>query len=161
MTVSMAAGLVAMTARCSGGTNTDSRSLAAAADDLIERATALADADVEAYSAVLAVQRERNAEQGSRDQRLRQAMHLAAEVPLAVTAAAAQTARLGAQLSKEAKPALAGDVATAVHLAAAAARAAAGLVAINVRAGKCDEDLIRQATRNVDAAQEALAASGR
>jgi formiminotetrahydrofolate cyclodeaminase len=85
----------------------------------------------------------------------------AVEVPLEVTAAAAKTARLGAAISEDVKPALAGDLATAVQLAAAGARAAANLVVINVRAGNFDDDLIRQANRNVDAAEEALTATSR
>lgn len=159
MTVSLAAALVAMAVRCSSSTVTDYQALAAAADDLTRRAADLADADAKAYSAVIAVTGGRDADDSWRDESFRQAMHRAAEVPLEVTAAAAQTARLGAQISRDGNSAVTGDIATAVHLAAAAARAAAGLVVINVRAGKGEEDLVQQAIRNVAAAQEALAAT--
>jgi formiminotetrahydrofolate cyclodeaminase len=156
MTVSFAAALVAMAARCSSRQLAAHEQLAAEADRLVRDAAALADSDAEAYAAVLATRGVREADAGSQE-RYRQALQRATEVPLAVTWVAAQTAQLGSRVSRGGNPALTGDAATAIHLAVAAARAAAGLVEINVRTGRCDDDLVQQATANVKTALDARA----
>lgn len=157
MMVSFAAALVAMAARCSSRQLHTHEQLAAEAEQIMQDAAALADSDAEAYEALLATRGAREVDAGTRE-RYRQAIQRASEVPLAVTSAAAQTARLGLQVSRNGNPALTGDAATAIHLGVAAARAAAGLVEINVRTGRCDGQLVEQATQNVETAVEALAA---
>lgn len=157
LTVAFAAALVAMSARCSSRHLVASEQVATEAEKLMHDATALADSDAEAYAAVVAARAEREADADSRE-RFQQAMQRATGVPLAVTSAAAQIARLGSQVSRNGNPALAGDATTAIHLAVAAARAAAGLVEINVRTGRCDDELVQQASHNVKTALEALAA---
>jgi len=151
LTVAFAAALVAMAARCSSRHLVASEQVATEAERLMHDATALADSDAEAYAAVVAARAEREADADSRE-RFQQAMQLA------VTSAAAQIARLGSQVSRNGNPALAGDATTAIHLAVAAARAAAELVEINVRTGRCDDELVQQASHNVKTALEALAA---
>lgn len=157
MSVSFAAALVAMAARCSSSQLVGAEGLAEEAEQLMKESAALADSDAEAYAAVVAARGVREADASSQE-RFRQAMQRATEVPLAVTSAAAQTARLGSQVRRNGNLALAGDAATAIHLAVAAAQAAAGLVEINVRTARCDEDLVQQARHNVKTALEALVA---
>ena len=132
--VAMAAGLVAKAARLSPEWP--------GAAEVLERAEALralvaplAQADADAYTAVLEAQR--------RKQDVPGALSRAADVPLAIAEAAAEVASLAALAAAEGNARLRGDALTAAELAAAGARSAAELVAINLADG--DDDRVRRA----------------
>jgi methenyltetrahydrofolate cyclohydrolase len=142
--VAMAAGLVAKTARLSPDWPS--------ADETVERAetlrtlvTTLAQADADVYTKVLEALR--------RKEGVAPALSAAADVPLAIAEAAAEVASLAALAGADGNPRLRGDAVMAVELAAAGARGAAELVAINL-AGKGDERVRRAAELAVTAAGE-------
>jgi len=159
VTVAMAAGLATMAARFSAGHLDQAKAVAGQAETLRARVEPLADADAESYRRVLeafALPREHGAEaEELRRQRIRHALEDAAEVPLKVAEAGAEVAGLAATLAEGGNPNLRGDAITAGLLAAAGARSAAGLVAINVG----DRD--QRALRAAQLAEAATAASGR
>ena len=132
--VAMAAGLVAKAARLSPQWPR--------AAEVLERAEALralvaplAQADADAYTAVLEAQR--------RKQDVPGALSRAADVPLAIAEAAAEVASLAALAAAEGNARLRGDALIAAELAGAGARGAAELVAINLPDG--DDDRVRRA----------------
>jgi formiminotetrahydrofolate cyclodeaminase len=159
VSVAMAAGLAAMAARFSGGHLDRAEVVAGQAETLRARVEPLADSDAESYRKVLeafALPRDHGAEaEELRRQRIRHALEDAAEVPLKVAEAGAEVAGLAATLAEGGNPNLRGDAITAGLLAAAGARSAAGLVAINVG----DRD--QRALRAAQLAEAATAASGR
>jgi formiminotetrahydrofolate cyclodeaminase len=112
-------------------------------------ALALAERDVEAYAAVLAARRRREGAAA--------ALAAAADPPLAVAEAAAEVAALAAEVTRDGKVELRGDVIAAAVLAEAAATAAARLVQINLAAQPGDARLqvARAHTRRAAAAREA------
>ena len=132
--VAMAAGLVAKAARLSPQWPR--------AAEVLERAEALralvaplAQADADAYTAVLEAQR--------RKQDVAGALSRAADVPLAIAEAAAEVASLATLAAAEGNARLHGDALVAAELARAGARGAAELVAINLADG--DDDRVRRA----------------
>jgi methenyltetrahydrofolate cyclohydrolase len=151
----LAAGLVAMAARFSAEQLPDHAGVAARADQLKLRAGALADADARAYQAVLAAS---SAPAG--DHHRRDAWREATNVPLGLSAVAAEIAELAASVLRAGNANLAGDAITAALLAGAVVRSAAELVSLNVAASGGDEEPVRRAARNVEAAQAALRAAG-
>src|SRR5438067_7297779 len=96
----LAAGLVGMVARFSGGEMPDAPAIADEADRLRQLALQLAGQDAGAYQAVLAARRMPK-ESPDRADRLRRAVERAAEVPLSIADAAATAATLGARLARE------------------------------------------------------------
>lgn len=112
-------------------------------------ALALADRDAAGYGRVIdAYSLPR--EDPQRGDAIRSALSAAADPPLALAAAAAETAELGAEIASSGNPNLRGDARTAALLGEAAARAACGLVRINLedmpgdpRLGRSDEALGR------------------
>jgi formiminotetrahydrofolate cyclodeaminase len=157
VTVSLAAGLVAMAARFSARQVADCEALAREADQIRRRAADLAGDDADAYKEVLAASaRTAAADQARQGDEVRSALGRAAEVPLEVTALGARTTTLAARLALEGNPRLHGDATTAALLAEAAVRAAAALVGINVDAAGGDKDLVRQAERHVHRSGAAL-----
>ncbi len=121
---------------------------------------ALADADLSSYQPVLQAMA---LEHGSpeRASAVRGALSAATEVPLAITAGAAEVAQLGALIAGESSRELAADALTAVLLAEASTSAAAGLVELNLRA-RPDDDRLAQAreyARRAAAARSAALAS--
>lgn len=161
VTVAAAAGLVAMAARFSDNLLADSADLAARADLLRGRALALAGADSEAYAAVLAAAgAAREPDPEARDAGIRQALRRAAEVPLDLADLAAQVAGLALRLVEDGNPNLVADAATAILLAEAAGRAAAGLVRVNAEWGKLEPGLMERAEAFVRAAALARERSG-
>jgi formiminotetrahydrofolate cyclodeaminase len=153
VTVAGAAGLVAMAARFSGALD-GAGDIATAADGLRTDVLALADADAEAYGAVLAAYR-LPADRPGRRQEIRSALGGAATVPLRIAASGARVAALAADLATRGNPNLAGDAHTAVLLAEAATRAAARLVRINVELGRLDEAVAAEADAHAAAAADA------
>ena len=78
-------------------------------------------------------------------------------VPLEVAESGAETARMAARLAVKGKRDVRGDAVTALLLAEAATRSAAGLVAINVEAGGGDPEFVRRTARCVTTARDAAA----
>jgi formiminotetrahydrofolate cyclodeaminase len=153
LTVALAAGLVEMAARFSDGLWPDAGAAAARCALMRERAVALASEDAAAYEAVLA----------ARDAEAAKALEHAAEVPLELAKLAADVAALAADAARHGNPNLRGDAAAGAALAEAAARAAAHLVAINLRARPEDVRPARAAgfsAEAADAAARAFAAGG-
>lgn len=127
------------------------------AERLRQRAAELADTDAQAFAAVLAThEATRNSDADDRREQIRAALEGAALVPLEIAQLGAETASLAVLLVDGGNPNLRGDAATAALLADAAVRSAAHLVGINVRAGGCDEELLRRATRSAELAANAV-----
>lgn len=161
VTVSLAAGLVAMAARYSTGQIDGGDRLVDEADRLRQRAAGLADADADAYGAVMkAYAGVRAGEGGVGQSDVRAAMTSAALVPLDIAEIGAEVAQLAALLAAHGKHDVRGDVATALLLAGAATRAAAHLVVVDVGAGGGDVELVRRAEDSMRAADEATASVG-
>jgi formiminotetrahydrofolate cyclodeaminase len=158
VTAALAAGLVAMAARFSAAQLPAAGDIAEQADRLRHRVAGLADEDAAAYQAVLdAFALPRGA--AGRGERIRDALHGAATVPLEIAEVAAQAGQLAAGVAAGGNPNLRGDAITAAYLAEAAARSAAALVDINVRLGSLPADLSQRAARAVAAAQAAAHAA--
>jgi formiminotetrahydrofolate cyclodeaminase len=145
LTVALAAGLAAMAARFSAAQLPWAAETADQADRLRSRATALIDEDARAYQAVLGTRRGPGAGENAR----REALAHAAMVPLEIAELAGQTTALAARVASAGNPNLRGDAITAVLLAEAAARSAAGLAQINIAAGDLDASLAQRARHAV------------
>jgi methenyltetrahydrofolate cyclohydrolase len=160
VTLSMAAGLVAMAARLSPRQMSDSTSLVDEADAIRRRAAQLADEDGEAYRKVLAAYNS-DSSAASVDGRtdIGRALDLAARVPLEMAALGARTTQLAARLAREGNPRLRGDATTALMVAEAAVRSTGHLVRTNVEEGDGDEELVRQAELHARTAADALRAA--
>lgn len=150
-----AAGLVAMAARFSSKQVEDHAQRAGRADELRVALLELADADAEAYGRVLAAYRKPK-DDPDRASAISDALTDAADVPLRIAGIAAEVAERAAELAVLGNRNLVGDALSAVFSAEAAARSAANLVRINVRAGKLSEDLAAQADAHVAAATDAV-----
>jgi formiminotetrahydrofolate cyclodeaminase len=139
----MAAALAEMAAQFSSKHWDDAGEAAARARELRERAAPLAQADAEAYEAVIAARG---------GPAYDEALSRAADIPLAMAEAAAEVAEVAAELAARGNPNLRGDAVTAALLAEASARAAANLVEINLAE--------RNGDRRVDRARELASAAG-
>ena len=158
ITISLAAGLVAMAAQLSERQVLDSASLVTEAERVRRRSERLADEDAEAYRAVLAAYTAaRSGATPKAREDIAAALESAARVPLEMASLAAETAVLGARLALEGNPRLRGDATTAVLLAEAAARSAAHLVYVDVDEGDGDPGPVRQAEDHVRTASVAAA----
>ena len=154
----MAAALVEMAAGLSTDQVEDAAVIGAEAREIRGRALSLADEDAAAYTRVLdAYRRRREADTDSDPdagrKEIREALEGATAVPLEVAGLAADVTALGDRLVTGGNPNLEGDAAAAVHLARAAARAAARLVELNVAQGKLDGDWCDQAAAHVTRAE--------
>jgi methenyltetrahydrofolate cyclohydrolase len=150
LTGALAAGLVAMAARFSAAQLPGAGDLAARADQLRGRAAELVDEDAQAYGRVLdAFALPRVAGTGERDRRIREALEVAAAVPLEMTQIAAQVAEMAARVAGAGNPSLRGDSVSAAILAEASARSAACLVDINVSLGGLGSDPSARAAKAV------------
>lgn len=96
----------------------------------------LAQEDAEAYAAVL----------GAQGEERQQALSRAADVPLDLAESAVEVTELANRLAAGGNPSLRGDAMTAALLAAAAAKAAANLVEINLADRPEDERVARART---------------
>ena len=94
----------------------------------------------------------------ARDDSRREALRGAAVVPLEIAEIGARVAGMALRVAEEGNPNLRGDAVTGALLAAASARSAACLVAINVGRGGLDPELSRRAGQ---AAADARAAADR
>lgn len=154
----MAAALVEMAAGLSADRIAEAAVIGAQAGDIRRRALTLADEDAAAYTRVLDALRLRreadtDADPDAGRQEIYEALEGATAVPLEVAGMAADVAGLGNRLVSAGNPNLEGDAAAAVHLARAAARAAARLVVLNVRQGKLDGKWSDQAAAHVARAE--------
>lgn len=158
--VAMAAGLIASAARRSTDWE-DGKGVAAQAQALRSRVERLAEANEEAYLDALALIEGARVD-GGRDAAIGKALDTAAELPLAIAECAFDVALLGAEAAEHAVRGGAEDACAAAALAEAAARAAAGLVAVNLISRPGDERVEharRLADAATDAARRAVAAS--
>jgi formiminotetrahydrofolate cyclodeaminase len=106
------------------------------AASLRAQALELADRDVAAYTAVLAVLRRRD--EPGHGTRLRVALSDAADPPLAIVEIAAEVTRLAADAAAEARGGVRGEAMTAAILAEAAVRAGIPLVDLNLAGARED-----------------------
>jgi formiminotetrahydrofolate cyclodeaminase len=161
VTASMAAALVAMSARFSAEQLPDAAERAADADRMRAGLVAMAERDAEAYGAVLeAFRLPREPDPQQRRRQINHALEHAALVPLEITETAAQVAAQAAELAKRGNQNLRGDALAGVTLAWAASRAAAELVALNVELGALEPDLLDRARAAVARAVEVASTSG-
>jgi methenyltetrahydrofolate cyclohydrolase len=151
--VGLAAALVAMAARFSDKQLAAAHDLAEKADVIRAEVLPLAQADAEAYAALMAAYRLPKDDPG-RSEAIATAAEGAADVPLEISAFATETALLAARLAEEGNPNLKGDAVAAALLASAAARTAANLVRINL-----DESAERYAKATQHAAGAEAAAT--
>ena len=160
VTLATAAAVVQMTARLSPESWPEASGVAAQAEALLERAARLVDESAAAYSRALEA-RENSApeeKQERRDWALGRATAAAAEPPLALARAAVDLAQLCAAAAGGVEPRVHADVAAAAALAAAVARGARELVAVNLTALP-DDARIEEAEQLVVTAEAAAAAS--
>ena len=146
-----------MVARSSRDSWKDSGGVAAQATALLERIVPLVGTDAAAWEEALAALRGPGA--GDADERndtLERKLDLAAAVPIEIAEAAADAASLAALAAEFGEGTYRADAAVAAVLAAAGARAASHLVAINLGVREGDERLAR-VRRSEDAAAEAAA----
>jgi len=145
LAVALAAGLCVMTAGLSARQLPEAPRLAEQARRLRDRAAPLAQADAEAYRAVIAALRARDpADPG--EPRMAAALSQACVVPMEVAEIGAELAAVAAAIAAGGNPNVRGDAVTAALLAAAGSRAAAALVRINL-AGAEDDDRPARAER--------------
>lgn len=151
LAIGMSAGLVAMAARVSGDAGA-----VAQAESIRARVTPLAAEDAAAYRAAMEAMRSPAGETPEqRDESIRQALVRAAEIPLEIASAGADTAALARSIAEHGDEKVRGDAVTAALLASAAARGAANLVAINLAASVEHELVARAKEVAEDAADQA------
>jgi methenyltetrahydrofolate cyclohydrolase len=159
LTVAIAAGLVVMVARHSADCWDDSAGIAAQALALQARAAPLALADAEVWAQALEALEAARADEAPANGVLEAKLDLSAAVPLEIAETAADTASLAALAAELGDGTYRADAAAAAVLAAAGARAAAHLVAVNLTVKDDDIRLVRaRASEQVaaDAAARAL-----
>jgi methenyltetrahydrofolate cyclohydrolase len=152
--IAMAAALVEMAARFSHAWESAGVATARAAR-LRERALPLARRDAEAYEAVLLAAK---LPDPVREAELRAALAGATAVPLELAELGSEVAELAAAVVSSGKIGLRGDAAAGAVLAAAGAKTAANLVAINLAGSPGDERVDRASASAVAAAESAAAA---
>jgi len=150
LAVTLAAGLCMMTAGLSGRQLPEAKQMADQARSLRDRAAPLAQADAEAYRAVLAAMR---APGGPGE-----ALSRACATPMEVAEIGAEVAALAAAIATGGNPNVRGDAITAALLAAAGSRAAAALVRINLAGAPGDVRPARAGQLAAEAADLAAAA---
>jgi len=159
--VAHAAALLAGAARASRDGWADAGGAVAQAAMLRTRALELAGDVSDAYVRALGVlDSPPGTTSDERDAAIAEALVRAAEVPLDIARAAADTAALGSDIAERGSPATQGDVGAAVLLAEGAAYAAASLVGINLTAAPNDPRIARAAALAEDATIAARRALG-
>jgi formiminotetrahydrofolate cyclodeaminase len=138
LAVALAAGLCSMAARLSVGRLAQAVAVADEAQRLQVQVAPLVQADADGYQAVMDARRPAPGTPG-RAEAVAAALSAASDVPIQIVEAGVEVAGLAARLAEEGNKNLRGDAETAALLAAAGARAAGGLVAINL-AGATDDD---------------------
>jgi formiminotetrahydrofolate cyclodeaminase len=145
-----------MAARLSPGSWPDAAGVAAQAESLRDRAARLVDDDAEAYRRALEARAaaDATARPEQRDWSLGQVTAAAAEPPLALVRLAADLAELCGAAGDRVELRVRADVVAAAALAAAVARGARELVAVNLTALP-DDPRVEEATKLADAAEAA------
>ena len=159
ITAAIAAGLLAMATRYSTAQLADAASRAAHADRIRTQVAALAEQDADAYQAVLtafALPRQPNPQ--ARRRQIQRSLQRATQIPTEIAEIANNIATEAIEVAKNGNPTLRGDAFTAATLAAAAARAAAELVRLNIALGNLSDDLAQRATQAADTAAHAVVA---
>jgi len=147
LAVALAAGLCVMTAGLSARQLPEAPRLAEQARRLRDRAAPLAQADAEAYRAVLTALALRARDPAAPGEpQMAAALSQACVVPMEVAEIGAELAAVAAAIAAGGNPNVRGDAVTAALLAAAGSRAAAALVRINL-AGAEDDDRPARAER--------------
>jgi formiminotetrahydrofolate cyclodeaminase len=162
LTVALAAGLVVMVARRSADSWQDAGGVAAQALALQARTAPLALADAKVWEQALEALETAGRNGDSVEGELEDKLEQSAAVPLQIADAAADTAQLAALAAELGEGTYRPDAAAAAVLAAACAKAAAHLVAVNLTVQTGDERLARaqaSETRAAEAAARALAAA--
>jgi formiminotetrahydrofolate cyclodeaminase len=156
LALATAAAVVQMAARLSPDSWPDAAGVAAQAESMRERAVRLVDDDAEAYRRALEARAaaDATAKPEQRDWSLGQVTAAAAEPPLALARLAADLAELCAAAGDRVEPRVQADVAVAAALAAAVARGARELVAVNLTALP-DDPRVREATKLAAGAEAA------
>lgn len=144
--VSFAAALVTMAARFADPPAAEA--VAERGERLRAEVAPLADADADAYGAVLEAYR-LPPEHPDRRSRITAALQRATEVPLRIAEAGAQIVTMADEIATTGNRGLTGDARTAAELAASAARAAATLAEINIEAGQLGEPWRTRARRHL------------
>lgn len=139
LAVATAAGLSAMAARLSAGRLADADALTIEAERIAAAAASLIQADADSYLRVIEALRLPRDDAHTRRRQIAAALSAASAVPMQIAELAVPVARAAAQVAAAGNPNLRGDAITGALLAAAGARAAAALVAINL-AGAPDDD---------------------
>ena len=129
ISLSMAAGLVAMAAGASRGDWGEAKGAAAQANTLRERIGPLAQRNLEAYASAAARALRGS---GDGDDDLGLLLERAAQIPLDIAEAAVDVASLAALVAERGEQALRADAVAGALLAQGAARAAATLVEVNL-----------------------------
>jgi formiminotetrahydrofolate cyclodeaminase len=146
-----------MTAGLSARQLPEAPRLAEQARELRDRAGPLAQADAEAYRAVLAALRARDTAAPGKPQ-MAAALSQACVVPMEVAKIGAEVAAVAAAVASGGNPNVRGDAVTAALLAAAGSRAAAALVRINLAGAEGDDRPERAALLAAGAARLAASA---
>jgi methenyltetrahydrofolate cyclohydrolase len=155
LAVAMGAATVTMAARLSPEWP-EGRGAAAQAETLRKHVMELASRNAEAYEAALSALKGREEKYRTRDETMRDALAEAADVPLQIGDAATSVAALAAEVAERGNPRFGADCAAAASLAAAATRAAAVLVEVNLGTTGGDER-VRRAQAQVSDATASLA----
>jgi hypothetical protein len=156
-TLALAAGVVADAARRCAPEWDGAAGARAQGNALARRAVALGIANEKAYLAARAALAGDlpSAPAATRDHLLRDMLERAAQTPLALARAAADTATLGAHVAEHAPGPAAADAIAAAAIATGVARAATHLVAINL-ATRSNDTRLTEARREVRRATAAL-----
>jgi methenyltetrahydrofolate cyclohydrolase len=160
LTVSFAAGLVAMVARSSRDTWEEAAGIAAQALALQDRVAPLAETDAKAWDEALAAldaaaTGSEDVDASTRDRRLERRLERAAAIPLEIAEIGADVAELAVEVARFGDAAYRADAAAAAALAAGGARAAAHLVEVNLAVRPGDERLARARASEQAAAEAA------
>jgi methenyltetrahydrofolate cyclohydrolase len=132
LAVATAAGLCAMAARLSARWLAEAEALTIEAERIAAAAASLIQADADSYLGVIEAQRLPRDDAQARRRQVAAALSAACAVPMQITELAVPVTRAAARLAAAGNPNLRGDAITGALLAAAGARAAAALVAINL-----------------------------
>jgi formiminotetrahydrofolate cyclodeaminase len=143
LTATFAAALVRMVARRSRDSWPDAAGAAAQAQSLEERIAPLASRSDEAWEAALEALRNVNGQGAGGNGELEEKLARAAEAPLTIAEVAADIAALAALAAELGDGTFRSDAAAAAILAAAAAKAGAHFVAVNLATRRDDEWLHR------------------
>jgi formiminotetrahydrofolate cyclodeaminase len=158
LTTAMAAAIVAMAARVSREEWEEAGGAAAQAQALRARAAPLAQSDALAYEEALTALGGAAGADDRENWQIGRALARAAEPPLEIATLACDVAQLAAEVAHRTNHQLRPDALAAASLAAASARGAAELVAVNLTATPDDPRVIRARALAADAAAAAEAA---